>query len=342
MSSRHWQLGTWLLSGTVLAGAAVASPLDRTLNNSCILCYGVQQHPFQNASVELQAYDNYDLVAPNVNAFTSSDLQSCSMACRSTIECQAYSFDKWNKQCFLKKMPGSLRFDPSFVSGLPAGAALPSMAEGAITMEQFPGRRFFSSVHRSTHSLSLEKCEIDCRDDRGCVAFTYASSEQTCTVFESVDGYLPDQIASSGAKLQGLELPTPRTSSAENIAAKESALYERARGHADQLAAYLQTCQLCTFRDEARAELGMLMAPTVMPRTEIYRVASGVSQGIHNMRSGPGVGHSLIVSIPANSTGVSVEIDSCRSPDDGRSTQQWCKAQWRGYSGWVSMGGLVK
>ncbi len=76
--------------------------------------------------------------------------------------------------------------------------------------------------------------------------------------------------------------------------------------------------------------------------TETFRIAAAVSQGIHNMRSGPGTGHSLVVSIPANSTGVEVTMSTCRAPDDGRSTKQWCKARWRGYSGWLSMGGLVR
>ena len=58
------------------------------------------------------------------------------------------------------------------------------------------------------------------------------------------------------------------------------------------------------------------------------------------MRSGPGTGHQLVVSIPAGSSGVS--LGACQDPDDGRSTQKWCRADWNGNSGWISTGGLAK
>ncbi len=65
-----------------------------------------------------------------------------------------------------------------------------------------------------------------------------------------------------------------------------------------------------------------------------YRVLPNVSQGIHNMRSGPGTNFPLVVSIPAGATGLIV--GQCRPPQDGRSTSPWCQVQWRGHSGWTS------
>jgi hypothetical protein len=70
-----------------------------------------------------------------------------------------------------------------------------------------------------------------------------------------------------------------------------------------------------------------------------YRIRSDVSGGIHNMRTGPGTGHRLVVSIPAGSSGVA--LGECREPDDGRSTQRWCRASWKGHSGWISRSGIV-
>ncbi len=65
-----------------------------------------------------------------------------------------------------------------------------------------------------------------------------------------------------------------------------------------------------------------------------YRVLPNVSQGIHNMRSGPGTHFPLVVSIPAGATGL--VVGQCRPPQDGRSTSPWCQVQWRGHSGWAS------
>jgi hypothetical protein len=70
-----------------------------------------------------------------------------------------------------------------------------------------------------------------------------------------------------------------------------------------------------------------------------YSISRSVSGGIHNMRTGPGTRHSLVVSIPAGSSGVA--LGECREPDDGRSTQKWCRATWNGHSGWISRSGIV-
>ena len=70
-----------------------------------------------------------------------------------------------------------------------------------------------------------------------------------------------------------------------------------------------------------------------------YAISENVSDGILNMRSGPGQGHPIVIAIPAGSGGVT--IGSCRTADDGRSRNSWCEAQWKSYSGWVSSGGIV-
>lgn len=70
-----------------------------------------------------------------------------------------------------------------------------------------------------------------------------------------------------------------------------------------------------------------------LPR-ETYRVLNNVSQGIHNMRSGPGTNFPLVVSIPAGATGL--VVGQCRPPQDRRSAHPWCEVTWRGHSGWTS------
>jgi len=70
-----------------------------------------------------------------------------------------------------------------------------------------------------------------------------------------------------------------------------------------------------------------------LPR-ETYRVLGNVSQGIHNMRRGPGTNFPLVISIPAGSGGL--VIGQCQPPRDRRSTHNWCEVSWRGHSGWTS------
>ncbi len=70
-----------------------------------------------------------------------------------------------------------------------------------------------------------------------------------------------------------------------------------------------------------------------LPR-ETYRVLDTVSQGIQNMRSGPGTNFPLVTSMPAGATGVLV--GQCRPAQDRRSAHPWCEVNWRGHSGWTS------
>ncbi len=71
---------------------------------------------------------------------------------------------------------------------------------------------------------------------------------------------------------------------------------------------------------------------TLPPAT--YRVLGNVSQGIHNMRSGPGTNFPLVTSMPAGATGIT--IGRCQPPQDGRSGHNWCEVKWREFSGWAS------
>ena len=65
-----------------------------------------------------------------------------------------------------------------------------------------------------------------------------------------------------------------------------------------------------------------------------FKVWEGVSGGVLNLRSGPGMDHEVIVSISAGSTGL--DVDTCRFSDDSTSKNQWCHVIWKGNSGWVS------
>jgi len=69
------------------------------------------------------------------------------------------------------------------------------------------------------------------------------------------------------------------------------------------------------------------------------QVRHDVSQGVSNMRSGPGQYNSLIVAVPAGST-LMLKGD-CRNADDGVSRYPWCRYQWNGYTGWMSSGNVL-
>lgn len=77
----------------------------------------------------------------------------------------------------------------------------------------------------------------------------------------------------------------------------------------------------------AQAPVAALPQPT-------YRVLPNVSQGIHNMRAGPGTNYPLVTSIPAGATGLTV--GRCRPAEDRSSRHPWCEVKWQTFSGWAS------
>lgn len=78
---------------------------------------------------------------------------------------------------------------------------------------------------------------------------------------------------------------------------------------------------------------GRFIAETEARARRTFRVLPDVSQGILNIRSGPGTRFGLVASIPAGAS--DVMVGSCRTPDEGGRTP-WCDVQWRGRSGWAS------
>jgi len=150
----------------------------------------------------LQAYDNYDLTGPDISVQANSDLKACLALCQAEPKCQAFSFNKWKKECALKSASGLLRFDARSVFGLPASSAVPAEANGEFKMETLPDTRLLGAAFKSTSASSFGRCSSTCQSDKDCVAFTYAAAEQSCKGFQSVDGYGPDQAAESGFKRQ--------------------------------------------------------------------------------------------------------------------------------------------
>jgi TIR domain-containing protein len=74
-------------------------------------------------------------------------------------------------------------------------------------------------------------------------------------------------------------------------------------------------------------------APTVAtPEPATYRVLANVSDGVQNLREGPGVRYAIIVPIPAGAGGIT--LLGCERSRLG--TRPWCEVRWRTYKGYIS------
>ncbi len=177
----------------------------------------------------------------------------------------------------------------------------------------------------------------------------------------------PDsQLAASQARINDLEAELRRQAEAQRteqslsqmqarIKAMEAELRqrkeaERSEQPLSQMQTRINAMEAELQRQRADAEHKELTRSTtaslnISPQEDrddrpVYRIAADVSDGVLNMRSGPGQGHNLVTAIPAGSGGV--KVGRCRNPDDGRSRNTWCEVEWRGRTGWASSCCFVK
>ncbi len=72
--------------------------------------------------------------------------------------------------------------------------------------------------------------------------------------------------------------------------------------------------------------------------TEKRRLKVSSKDGILNLRDGPGIGHALILAMPAGS--IVRQVGGCVKGDDNVSRYKWCNVELNGSAGWASAYGL--
>jgi hypothetical protein len=157
--------------------------------------------PAPSAPAGFRVYYNLDLEGGDLEILRQVDLPRCIAACRSNARCRAYSFDKWNRFCFLKAEVRELRLNPRSVTGVPDNVAQPPRAESPITIERYRGKAFSGPGYRSLRS-PFEACETACKNDKTCIAFTHQRNDNLCRLFDTAEEYFSDQFADSGGKRQ--------------------------------------------------------------------------------------------------------------------------------------------
>lgn len=205
----------------------------------------------------LKIYDNYDLTGPDNGTLQGVDMQACMAACQPPNKCQAFSYDKWKRQCFLKQTLGSFRFEPRSTSGIAANAIPPPNSDEPIVMECSKEQILAHSGVKSLASASFAECEKSCEDANECVAFMFAQPQRECKIFGNVDEVLADPTVVSGVKRQ-LHNATEQDSSLSCAPFAEEATYRAARGDIGKLRSYVSGCSVCAFVTDARREIGSL------------------------------------------------------------------------------------
>jgi hypothetical protein len=162
----------------------------------------VKPVPDDQSRSSFHVSDNYDLDGADLRTVKNTDRDKCISACKDEPRCQAFSFDKWNRYCFLKSTISARRLDPRSISGLRENAPAPPTAGESEQMERYRGKLFPGTGYKTLSRTSFETCEATCKQDHSCVAYTVEKAQQLCRLFNTTGEYFPNIQADSGIKRQ--------------------------------------------------------------------------------------------------------------------------------------------
>jgi hypothetical protein len=130
--------------------------------------------------------------------------EQCVSACKADRRCSSFSFDKWNKWCYLKDtIPSEIRIEPSSLVAVSSNAN-PSVSRSLTRMEKFKNARFYDEPFQRISNSSWDKCVNSCDADNKCEVFTFEKSSNVCKLIATPSEYFrkPNIEADSGVKRQ--------------------------------------------------------------------------------------------------------------------------------------------
>lgn len=148
------------------------------------------------------SYENQDVVGKELARKQGIGQDACADWCEGEAGCEAFTFDKWNKWCFLKGSVEGLRLEPKAISGVRPYYSEPPRSDRTVDMVRYRDKYFPGSGYETHRASSMENCEQICRDDGHCMGFTYYSDESRCEAFASLGEYTSLTGADSGVKTQ--------------------------------------------------------------------------------------------------------------------------------------------
>lgn len=164
-----------------------------------------QQPPVEEAKPERQftLFANYDAFDNDLDSIPSDSLEQCQQACRDNAQCSVFTFNAWNKKCFLKAGAGDLRLDPRATTGVSTERGQPSFRNSQVVMEYY-----HSYVMSGTRigpprvANNRQQCENICWENDRCVAFSFDGGDRACSMFDKADNRFPRRGIESGSKVQ--------------------------------------------------------------------------------------------------------------------------------------------
>jgi hypothetical protein len=146
--------------------------------------------------------ENRDLLGNDLRRLERVDLKVCAAACKGDALCKAYSYDRWNRWCFLKKELAPLSLEPGSIAGIRAELGPPAMSDAPVRFEMKANKKLLASPYRTIPVSSREDCERECTTETKCLGATFIKARNACQLFEAIETIAPDKGAISAVKTQ--------------------------------------------------------------------------------------------------------------------------------------------
>jgi len=147
-------------------------------------------------------FDNYDISGNDLfHVVDSGGIDACLASCKGNADCQAITFNKWNRICFLKSAADTLFLNPAAVSAFVNPNAKPTYSQSTINLLRYPNHGFPKTADL-TDAENKNDCENVCVNTGWCVAETFFRSSRKCMMLRTTGEYFLNNDADSGAKRQ--------------------------------------------------------------------------------------------------------------------------------------------
>ncbi len=166
------------------------------------LCRGAPVVAGFRDGYDFVSYENQDVAGTELSREKGIGQDACAAKCEGNDACEAFTYDKWNKWCFLKSSVDGLRMEPKAVSGVRPWYSEPRRSEASVDMVRYRGKRFPGTGYETHRATSMEACEQICQGDGHCMGFTFHAEQNRCDAFASLGEYYSENGADSGVKTQ--------------------------------------------------------------------------------------------------------------------------------------------
>ena len=125
----------------------------------------------------------------------------CESLCKKDSRCRAYSYDMWNRYCFLKSSVNQLRLEPRSVTFVPNGVTV-TYDDREPVIQRRPLKAFPNEPYLQANAQNYGDCSQRCLKDKRCEAFNFFQATRRCNLIEKPKEYSDDWGAEIGIKVQ--------------------------------------------------------------------------------------------------------------------------------------------